>query len=61
MREKHGAEGLNKLFENAKKNGYKGLIARDDFKIAKPYPIEDFLIRLKTCLDLYEEADFDKM
>lgn len=52
---------MEELLAHAKKNGYSGPMKRDDFKIAKPYPLEYLLIIMHSYIDLFGEKSFDRM
>ncbi|UCH89563.1 MAG: hypothetical protein JSV49_02645 [Thermoplasmata archaeon] len=61
VRERHGVEGVDKLFRKAMERGYTSPIQQKEYKIGKKYPFDDHLIFLKSYIELYGEADFDRM
>lgn len=61
VQERHGVEGVNILFKKAKEHGFTSPVQKKDYKIGKKYPFDDHLIYLKSYMELYGEADFDRM
>ena len=61
VQEKHGKDGVNRLLEQMKRNGYRGPMSEKEIKVAKMYPIEYNILFLKTYRDMFGERNFKRM
>jgi len=60
MRNIHGKEGLNAIFDRLRKIGYAGP-DNENVKLKQMYEIKDFMQFLETYFEMYGENDFRRM
>jgi hypothetical protein len=61
VRQRHGVEGVDILFAKAKEKGFSGPVLEKEYKIGKKYSFDDHVLYLKSYMERFGEADFDRM
>lgn len=60
-KERHGSDGLLIILHKMMEKGYDGPKNPKDFKVARKYPLVHLESFLETYLEVYNDADFDRM